>query len=68
MHFVDNLSPVLVHLGPLQIRWYGLMYVVGILIGIQAGLPYVRARGITDQDIDRMARRNPATLLGLKPQ
>ena len=48
---VINLSPILVQLGPLAIRWYGLMYVVGILIGIQAGLPYVRARGITDDQV-----------------
>ena len=48
---VINLSPILVQLGPLAIRWYGLMYVVGILIGIQAGLPYVRARGITEDQV-----------------
>src|SRR5258708_10619839 len=28
-----NIDPVLVHLGPLAVRWYGLMYVIGILIG-----------------------------------
>jgi phosphatidylglycerol---prolipoprotein diacylglyceryl transferase len=33
LHFVDNLSPVLVHLGPLQIRWYGLMYGLSFIIG-----------------------------------
>ncbi|MBP9674723.1 MAG: prolipoprotein diacylglyceryl transferase, partial [Bacteriovoracaceae bacterium] len=27
------IDPVLLHLGPLQIRWYGLMYVVGFLVG-----------------------------------
>jgi len=26
-----NIDPVLIHLGPLQIRWYGLMYVFGFL-------------------------------------
>ena len=46
-----NIDPVLVHLGPLAIRWYGLMYVVGIIVGIQAGLPYVRARGITEDQV-----------------
>ncbi|TFG37832.1 MAG: prolipoprotein diacylglyceryl transferase, partial [Desulfobacterales bacterium] len=24
-----NIDPVLVKLGPLQVRWYGLMYVLG---------------------------------------
>jgi ABC-type molybdate transport system substrate-binding protein len=33
--------------------------------GFDAFLGALRARGITDQDIDRMARRNPAQLLGL---
>jgi len=29
--FVHNLSPTIIHLGPLEIRWYGLMYVLGFL-------------------------------------
>jgi phosphatidylglycerol---prolipoprotein diacylglyceryl transferase len=33
VHFVDNLNPVLVHLGPLQIRWYGMMYALSFIIG-----------------------------------
>lgn len=33
MHFVDNLNPVLMHLGPLQIRWYGVMYALSFIIG-----------------------------------
>lgn len=31
-HYVHNLNPVLLELGPLQIRWYGLMYVIGFII------------------------------------
>ncbi len=46
-----NINPILVQLGPLAIRWYGLMYVVGIIIGVQAGLPYVRAHGFNDDQI-----------------
>ena len=34
-------------------------------IGFGAFLGAMKARGISEQDIDRMARRNPATLLGL---
>jgi phosphatidylglycerol:prolipoprotein diacylglycerol transferase len=48
---VLNVNPILVQLGPLAIRWYGLMYVVGIIVGVQAGLPYVRARGITEDQV-----------------
>ncbi len=28
-----DIDPVLLHLGPFQIRWYGIMYIVGFLIG-----------------------------------
>ncbi len=31
-----NIDPVIVHLGPLALRWYGLMYVVGIVTGLLA--------------------------------
>ncbi|MBI4451314.1 prolipoprotein diacylglyceryl transferase [Candidatus Woesearchaeota archaeon] len=31
MTWVHSLDPVLLHLGPLQIRWYGLMYVLAFL-------------------------------------
>ena len=33
MSFVDNLNPVLMHLGPLQIHWYGVMYALSFIIG-----------------------------------
>jgi ABC-type molybdate transport system substrate-binding protein len=36
--------------------------------GFAAFLGAMNARGLTDQDIDRMARRNPAQLLGLPPR
>ena len=29
MHYVHNLSPIALELGPLVIRWYGLMYLLG---------------------------------------
>lgn len=48
---VININPILVQLGPLAIRWYGLMYVVGIIAGVRIGLPYVQARGITEDQV-----------------
>ncbi len=31
MVFIHHLNPVLLHLGPLQLRWYGLMYVIAFV-------------------------------------
>jgi phosphatidylglycerol---prolipoprotein diacylglyceryl transferase len=42
-----NIDPVL-HLGPLPIHWYGIMYAVAFLVAYQFGvLPYAIRRGIT---------------------
>lgn len=41
-----GIDPVLVHLGPLAVHWYGLMYVVGILAGLWVALPYAEKLGI----------------------
>ena len=45
-----NIDPVLVHLGPLALRWYGLMYVVGIIMGLWIIRGYTERNGI-DQDM-----------------
>src|SRR5712692_971804 len=41
-----NIDPVIVHLGPLALRWYGLMYVVGIIMGLWAIRGYTAHKGI----------------------
>ncbi len=30
-----HISPVLLHIGPVQIRWYGVMYMVGYIVGFR---------------------------------
>lgn len=45
-----NIDPVILHLGPLALRWYGLMYVVGIIIGLWIIRGYTERKGI-DQDM-----------------
>ncbi|MDO8578748.1 MAG: prolipoprotein diacylglyceryl transferase [Dehalococcoidales bacterium] len=42
-----NIDPILIHIGPLTIRWYGLMYVVGIIVGLLVVQPYAKAKGLT---------------------
>ena len=54
-----NFDPVAIHLGPLAVRWYGLMYLVAFVAAIVVGrlrlrLPHVAARGWTAKDIDDM--------------
>ncbi|WP_296657904.1 prolipoprotein diacylglyceryl transferase [Paraburkholderia sp.] len=54
-----NFDPVAIHLGPLAVRWYGLMYLVGFILAIVIGrlrlrLPFVAAQGWTAKDIDDM--------------
>ncbi|SAL10403.1 prolipoprotein diacylglyceryl transferase [Caballeronia humi] len=54
-----NFDPVAIHLGPLAVRWYGLMYLVAFVSAVVVGrlrlrLPHVAAQGWTARDIDDM--------------
>ncbi len=33
MHFVDNLNPIPMRVGPLEVHWYGVMYALSFVIG-----------------------------------
>ncbi|HEY8286903.1 MAG TPA: prolipoprotein diacylglyceryl transferase [Chloroflexota bacterium] len=46
-----SLDPVLVKLGSFSLRWYGLMYVVGIAIGLLVLQPYARRRAVTSDQL-----------------
>ncbi len=50
-------DPVIFSLGPLAVRWYGLMYVIGFIAVIVLGKWRVRhgmGQGITEKDVDDM--------------
>jgi phosphatidylglycerol---prolipoprotein diacylglyceryl transferase len=54
VHYVHNLSPIALELGPLAIRWYGLMYLLGfalfLLLGkLRAKEPW---RDMSARDVD----------------
>ncbi|HEY3537427.1 MAG TPA: prolipoprotein diacylglyceryl transferase [Trinickia sp.] len=54
-----NFDPVAIHLGPLAVRWYGLMYLAAFTMAIVVGrlrlrLPHVAAQGWSVRDIDDM--------------
>jgi phosphatidylglycerol:prolipoprotein diacylglycerol transferase len=58
-----NIDPVLFHIGPLAVHWYGVMYVVGIAVGFLVALPYAQRRGITrEQALDILF---PTVIAGL---
>lgn len=52
-----NFDPIAIHFGPLAVRWYGLMYLVGFILAVviarlRLRLPHVAAQGWTARDID----------------
>jgi phosphatidylglycerol---prolipoprotein diacylglyceryl transferase len=67
MYFVINLDPVAFHLGPLAVHWYGLMYVVGIFMGLMVAWPYARSKGIASEQLERIVVFSiPAGLVGAR--
>lgn len=52
---VVNINPILLSLGPLEIRWYGLMYVIGFVIG------GFLAKRLCDQGFFQVAREKVDT-------
>ena len=49
-----NINPILLQLGPLALRWYGLMYVVGIVMGLWGIRGYTARKGISQDQIYRV--------------
>jgi phosphatidylglycerol:prolipoprotein diacylglycerol transferase len=49
-----NIDPIIVTIGPVALRWYRLMYVVGIVIGLWAIRGYTRRKGIHANTVYRL--------------
>ncbi|MDQ2714922.1 MAG: prolipoprotein diacylglyceryl transferase [Chloroflexota bacterium] len=49
-----NIDPVIVHIGPLALRWYGLMYVIAIVMALWGIQGYARRKGVTSEIINRL--------------
>jgi phosphatidylglycerol---prolipoprotein diacylglyceryl transferase len=49
-----NIDPVLLRIGPLALHWYGLMYVVAIVMGLWLIRGYTARQGISQQQVSRM--------------
>ncbi|HEX8917022.1 MAG TPA: prolipoprotein diacylglyceryl transferase, partial [Chloroflexota bacterium] len=48
---VIDIDPIIAQIGPLIFRWYGLMYVVGIAVGLWVAMPFAKERGISEDDL-----------------
>ena len=49
-----NLDPVALTLGPVQIRWYGILFTAGLLLAIRLGTPLARTVGVTPEQDDSL--------------
>jgi len=49
-----NIDPVIFYIGPLALRWYGLMYVVGIMMGLWFIKGYTTRKGISQDQVYRV--------------
>ncbi|MFH1134010.1 MAG: prolipoprotein diacylglyceryl transferase [Nanoarchaeota archaeon] len=50
--FISHLNPVILDLGPLQVRWYGVFYAIGFLMGYYFIRWLAKRRGIKALDKD----------------
>jgi phosphatidylglycerol---prolipoprotein diacylglyceryl transferase len=51
--WVHNIDPTILHVGPLEIRWYGLVYVLGFFLAVW-WLQYQRKKGRIDLSKDEI--------------
>jgi phosphatidylglycerol:prolipoprotein diacylglycerol transferase len=49
-----NIDPVILNIGPIALRWYGLMYVIGIVIALWAIRWYTARKGIKPDMVYRL--------------
>jgi prolipoprotein diacylglyceryl transferase len=51
---VWNVDPVLLHIGPFQLRWYGLLFAAGIIAAYRAGLRSFERAGGSREEASRL--------------
>lgn len=61
------LNPIAVHLGPLQVHWYGVIIAIGVVIAVLLAVREGRQRGIKPDDIyDLILWALPAALIAAR--
>ena len=64
---IINVNPVALSIGPISVRWYGLMYVVGITVGLLVAWSYARSKGFTQSQLEKVVYwAVPAGLVGAR--
>jgi phosphatidylglycerol---prolipoprotein diacylglyceryl transferase len=67
LHLVWSIDPVLLHLGPLQVRWYGLLFAAGILAAYRAGVrSFERAGGSPEEASQLLSYVVAGTIIGAR--
>jgi phosphatidylglycerol---prolipoprotein diacylglyceryl transferase len=62
-----NIDPVIFSVGSLSVRWYGLMYIVGIVVGLLVAWPYGKSRGLTSAQLEKIVLYTvPAGFVGAR--
>lgn len=49
-----TVDPVLLHLGPLEIRWYGLLWALGFIIGYNIEAKIYEREGMTEEQMEKL--------------
>lgn len=58
------IDPVIFSIGPLQVRWYGLMYVVGFLVGGKI-LAHLSKKGFLPMPVDKIDKYVTSLIIGM---
>jgi phosphatidylglycerol---prolipoprotein diacylglyceryl transferase len=62
-----DVNPVAFYIGSIAVRWYGIMYAVGIAIGLLVAWPYARSKGISQNHLENIIYWSiPAGLIGAR--
>ena len=48
---VIDINPVIVELGPLKLRWYSLMIMIGVMAGVWLSARFAESRGLNPDDV-----------------
>ena len=53
-HFIWNIDPTILHLGPLQLRWYGLLFVGSFFLGLMLLQWIYKREGKNPKELDNL--------------